>query len=242
MPNGESALQLLLIAVYRIPKLFLLLFYCFIFMLSKLHLTTLLIISALVGGIVLLANGVAVKISWLSAVSATITVISLLLLGFQKWFWRWRCLHGWFVEKPDVRGTWKVTLKSTWKDPNTGESPPEIEAYLAVRQTYSQLSFRLMTAEQNSELISSTIQRAEDGLYKISGIYRSEPLLSIRERSPIHFGAMIVTVIGDPPSGLNGHYWTDRNSSGEFNATMKKEDLYSDYVSAKSAFEAIDNG
>lgn len=212
-------------------------------MLSKLHLTTLLFISAFVGGIVLLATGVAVKISWLSSVSATITVISLLLLGFQKWFWRWRFLHGWFVEKTDINGTWKVTLKSTWKDPNTGASPPEIEAYLAVRQTYSHLSFRLMTAEQpDSELISSTIQRAEDGVYKISGIYRSEPLLSIRERSPIHFGALIVTVIGDPPSGLNGHYWTDRNSSGEFNATMKKANLYSDFVSAKSAFETINNG
>jgi hypothetical protein len=209
-------------------------------MLSKLHLTTLLIISAFVGGIVLLASGVAVKISWLSSVSATITVISLLLLGFQKWFWRWRILHGWFVEKPDIRGTWKVALKSTWKAPNTGESPPEIEAYLAVRQTYSHLSFRLMTAEQpDSELISSIIQRAEDGVYKINGIYRSESLLSIRERSPIHFGAMIVTVIGDPPSGLNGHYWTDRNSSGEFNSTMKKVDLYSDFFSAKRAFETI---
>lgn len=206
-------------------------------MISKLHLTTLLFISAFIGGIVLLINGVAVKISWLSAVSATITVVSLLLLGFQKWFWRWRLLHGWFVEKPDIRGTWKVTLKSTWKDPNTGESPPEIEAYLAVRQTYSQLSFRLMTAEQNSELISSTIQRAEDGVYKISGVYRSEPLLSIRERSPIHFGAMIITVIGDPPSGLNGHYWTDRNSSGEFKSIERKLAVFSDFSSAQQNFK-----
>lgn len=208
-------------------------------MLSKLHLTTLLIISAFVGGIVLLANGVAVKISWLSAVSATITVISLLLLGFQHWFWQWRFLHGWFVEKPDIRGTWKCILKSTWKDPNTGKSPLEIEAYLAVRQTYSHLSFRLMTAEQNSELISSTIQRADDGVYKISGVYRSEPLISIRERSPIHFGALILTAIGDPPSSLNGHYWTDRNSSGEFNATMKISDIYSDFARAQLAFQSI---
>lgn len=207
-------------------------------MLSKLHLTTLLIISAFVSGIVLLASGVAVEIAWLKSVSATITVISLLLLGFEKWFWNWRILHGWFVEKPDIRGTWKVALKSTWKNPNTGESPPEIEAYLAVRQTYSQLSFRLMTVEQNSELISSTIQRAEDGVYKISGIYRSEPLLSIRERSPIHFGAMIVTVIGDPPSGLNGHYWTDRNSSGEFKSSERKEKIFSDFDSAQQSFKA----
>lgn len=206
-------------------------------MLSKLHLTTLLVISAFTGGIVLLANGVAVKISWLSSVSATITVISLLLLGFQKWFWQWRILHDWFVEKPDIRGTWKVTLKSTWKDPNTGESPAYIEAYLAVRQTYSQLSFRLMTTEQNSELISSTIQRADDGVYRISGVYRSEPLLSIRESSPIHFGALIVTVIGDPPSGLNGHYWTDRDSSGEFIATERKLFVFSDFLSAQQNFK-----
>jgi hypothetical protein len=203
-------------------------------MLAKLHLTTLLVISALVGGAVLLANGVAVKISWLSAVSATITVVSLILLGFEHWFWRWRLLHGWFVEKPDIRGTWKVMLRSNWKTENN--EPTEIEAYLAVRQTYSQLSFRLMTAEQNSELVSSSIQRAADGIYKVSGIYLSQPNLTVRERSPIHYGAMLITVIGDPPTALSGHYWTDRNSSGEFNAALRKKSIFSDFISAQSAF------
>lgn len=207
-------------------------------MLSKLHLTTLLIISALVGGLVLLINGIDVKIGWLKTVSATITVISFILLGFQHWFWRWRFLHGWFVEKPDIRGTWKVSLQSTWKDPNTGNTLPEIEAYLAVRQTYSHLSFRLMTSEQNSELISSSIQRAEDGTYRISGVYLSQPYLSVRERSPIHFGALVIAVVGDPPTALRGHYWTDRNSSGEFNATEHKSKIFPDFIFAQQGFES----
>lgn len=209
-------------------------------MLAKLHLTTLLIISAFVGGAVLLVSGVAVKISWLSAVSSTITVVSLILLGFEHWFWRWRLLHGWFVEKPNIRGTWKVILRSNWKAENNEST--EIEAYLAVRQTYSQLSFRLMTAEQNSELVSSSIQRATDGIYKVSGIYLSQPNLTVRERSPIHYGAMLITVIGDLPTALSGHYWTDRNSSGEFNATRRKASIFSDFVSAQQAFESTNNG
>lgn len=209
-------------------------------MLTKIHLTTLLIISALVSGVVLLANGVAVKISWLSAVSATISVVSMLLLGFEHLFWRWKLLHGWFVEKPDIRGTWKVLLRSTWKTEN-GESTA-IEAYLAVRQTYSQLSFRLMTAEQNSELVSSSIQRATDGVYKVSGVYLSQPNLTVRERSPIHYGAILFTVIGDPPTALSGHYWTDRNSSGEFNASCRKTSIFPDFSSAKQAFEVANNG
>lgn len=207
-------------------------------MLSKLHLTTLLIISALVGGLVLLINGVDIKISWLSAVSTTITVTSFILLGFEHWFWRWRFLHGWFVEKPDIRGTWKVTLQTTWKNPNTGNLPPEIEAYLSVRQTYSHLSFRLMTAEQNSELISSSIQRAEDGTYRISGVYLSQPRLSVRDHSPIHFGALVIAVVGDPTTALRGHYWTDRNSSGEFNAIEKKSKIFPDFLSAQQSFES----
>jgi len=101
-------------------------------MISRLHLSTLLIAAAAISGLILFISGVAVKVEWLTSMSATIASMSLLLLAFQHWAWKWRWLHGWFVEKPNLNGTWRVRLKSNWPDPNTGQTVPEKIGYLAV--------------------------------------------------------------------------------------------------------------
>ena len=207
-------------------------------MISRLHLSALLAVAAVVGGAVLVINGAAVRLEWLGAVSATVTVVSLALLAFQHWIWRWRLLHGWFVEVPDLRGTWRITLKSDWVDPETKKRPADIEGYLAVRQTYTNLSLRLMTSESSSKLIGSSIHRAEDGLYEIIGVYQSHPKLSQRKQNPIHFGALLLQVEGDPPSSLSGHYWTDRESWGQLLTMERRLDLYPNFQMAKDAFTA----
>ena len=139
----------------------------------------------------------------------------LILAAFDLWIWRISMLRGWFVKRPCIHGTWKASLQSQWTDPETGTAPPAIAAYIAIRQTYSMLSMRLMTEESTSEILGAEMVRAPDDTYRVAGVYRNEPRLSVRERSPIHYGAVLLQVEGEPASRLTGHYWTDRSSRGE---------------------------
>ena len=206
-------------------------------MLSRLHLSALLWLSFAVGAVILLVGGVAVQWSWAPAVSTTIMVVTGALLLFEHVAWKWRFLHGWFVTKPNLNGTWRVTLHSKWVN-EAGEEAGEIEAYLVVRQTYSHLSLRLFTAESSSEQVTSTIDRATDGVYTVAAAYRNEPRLEVRDRSPMHYGAVLLRVEGDPPEGLRGHYWTDRPSRGEFVAETRLPSLGSSFDDAKGLFSA----
>ena len=210
-------------------------------MISRLHLSTILIIAAVLWGAVLFIAGITIKVNWFQPVSLVVGALILLLAAFDLWLWRISLLRGWFVKRPCVRGTWKTILQSQWTDPETGESPPDIEAYIAIRQTYSMLSMRLMTEESASELLGAEIVRAGDGTYRIAGVYRNEPRLAMRERSPIHYGAMLLEVEGRPPVRLAGYYWTDRNSRGEMQTGSHKATIYPSFDVAREAFSEQDD-
>src|SRR3954470_8222553 len=66
-------------------------------------------------------------------------------------------LHEWFVKRPVIDGTWKLQLRSNWKDPATQNTIPPIEGYMVVRQTFSTLSMRLLTAKSHSEVVGTEI-------------------------------------------------------------------------------------
>ena len=62
------------------------------------------------------------------------------------------------MKRPVIDGTWKVQLRSNWKDPiAAGATVAPIEGYMVVRQTFSTLSMRLLTAESHSELVGTEI-------------------------------------------------------------------------------------
>ena len=184
-------------------------------MLSRLHLSAILLVAAALWGGMLVFEGVAVNVTWFRPFSTVVGALLLLLVAFDLWAWRFRFLQGWFVPRPDLRGTWRVELQSDWKDPATDKVVGPIVAYLVVRQTFSTLSVRMLTAESASELVAADINKAVDGTYRLAAVYRNEPKLAVRDRSPIHYGAIVLDVQGDPVAGLSGHYWTDRNSRGE---------------------------
>ena len=168
-------------------------------MLSRLHLSAILLLAALIWGAMLVIEGVAVSGAWFRPFSTVVGGILLVLVAFDLWAWRFRFLHGWFVPRPDIRGTWMVELRSDWKDPSTGHATAPRIVYLAVRQTFSTLSIRMMTAESESRLVTAEITKAADGVYRVAGVYVNEPKLSVRDRSPIHYGAFLLDVQGEPP-------------------------------------------
>jgi hypothetical protein len=207
-------------------------------MISRLHLSTILAAAVGLWGLMLLSQGVTVSAIMLRPFSAVVGALVLLLLAFDLWAWRLRLLQGWFVPRPDVRGTWRVELQSDWKKPETGEVAAPIVGFLVIRQTFSMISVRLLTAESSSELVGAEIAKAADGTYRISGIYRNEPKLSVRDRSPIHYGALLLDVEGEPVERLAGHYWTDRDTRGQIVSTAHRRDVLANFESASKAFSA----
>ena len=145
-------------------------------------------------------------------------------------------LQGWFVKRPDIRGTWRTIIHSKWLDPSTGKIIEPIEGYMTIRQTYSSLSLRLMTKESCSELMGSEIITNKDTTFRVSGIYRNEPTQLIKDRSPIHNGAFLLQVIGNPVTSLKGHYWTDRDTSGEIELIGRRSHIYPDFESANKSY------
>lgn len=207
-------------------------------MLSRLHLSVILLLAAGIWGTMLVVEGVAVSGTWFRPFSTVVGILLLLLVAFDLWAWRLRFLQGWFVPRPDIRGTWRVELRSDWKNPVTNEVVAPIPGYLVVRQTFSTLSLRMLTSESSSELVAAEISKATDGTYRLAAVYRNEPKLSVRDRSPIHYGAIVLDVQGDPAKDLVGYYWTDRKTRGELRTLARHDTIAGSFSQAEALLPA----
>jgi hypothetical protein len=205
---------------------------------SRIHLSAILLIAASLWAAVLSFAGVPLSTTWFRPFSPVLSVLLLLFVAFDLWAWRFRFLQGWFVPRPDVRGTWRVVLQSDWKEPATGQTIGPITAFLVIRQTFSMISMRMLTVESSSELVGAAIAKANDGTYRISGVYWNEPKLSVRDRSPIHYGGLLLDVEGSPVERLSGHYWTDRATKGEIASVAHKIEQLVSFDSASRAFSS----
>jgi hypothetical protein len=205
-------------------------------MTSGKYIKALLYLALTAWAIVLYVGGQAINSAWLSPLSTVTTVLLMAVMAFDLWLWKLPFLQGWFVNRPVIDGTWRAELRSNWVDPITKTPVPPIEAYVVIRETFSTLSLRLMTKESSSELVGTEIVCSADGLYCISGVYRSEPRYQARERSPIHYGAVWIRIINEPSKVLRGHYWTDRRTAGEMELTGRQTRKFQDFDSAQAHY------
>jgi hypothetical protein len=205
-------------------------------MTAERYIKSIIYVAVLAWTIVLLVNHEAIHPSLLQPLSTVTTVVLYAVLAFDLWLWKLPFLHGWFVKRPVIDGTWKVEIRSTWKNPATDAAIPPVEGFMTVRQTFSTLSMRLTTTESSSELVGTEIVCSSDGLYCISGVYRNEPRFQVRDRSPIHYGAVWLKVIDTPTQKVIGHYWTDRESAGEIELTDRRSKKFQDIQSAQEYF------
>jgi hypothetical protein len=136
----------------------------------------------------------------------------------------------------DISGTDK--LRSNWKDP-TGAIIPPLGGYVVIRQTFLNLSLRLLTKESSSHLVGTEIVCAVEGLYCVSGVYRNEPRYQDRSHSEIHFGAVWLQVIDTPAPMLEGHYGTDRKTAGEMLLTDRQRTKFQDFKSAQASYARL---
>jgi hypothetical protein len=168
---------------------------------------------------------------------AAAAVAALLLQAFDRWVWRWPLIFR-FVRRPHIGGTWRGTLESHWIDPETNQRiPPDDEVYMVIRQTYWTVSARLITRESKSYSMLATIDSEGNAQYSLMAIYRNTPRARVRHRSQIHHGSLMLDIAGDPPSRLEGFYWTDRQTMGEIELTRRFGKHVNDFANAHALSE-----
>lgn len=205
-------------------------------MLSKLQLSAIIALAAFVWGVALWASGVPVTKEMLYVFGTVTSVVGIALLVFDRWVWRLSILHPWFVTVPNLNGTWKAKIQSTWINPDTQQGIPPIEAFLVIRQTHSSLSVRLMTPESSSECCAAKILRASDGIYQAVCIYRNEPQHEVRHRSEVHYGGMRLHIAERYPATIRADYWTDRKTTGDIQMSDRRRKLCGSYQEAQGLY------
>ena len=200
-------------------------------MLTRLHISSFIGLTISVWLIALWVRGEPVlSIEFIQPFSIVVGAITIIAALFNKYAWSWKIFKGWYVNRPDLRGTWKVVLESSWIKPDTNEKKHPIIGYAVIRQTFTSLSIRLMTTESRSKLVAQSIKKEDDGLFRIAAIYRNEPKIELQgNRSEMHYGSFLLEIHGSPVSLMEGHYWTDRGTKGSMKLTEHKKELYSTY-------------
>jgi len=203
---------------------------------QRIHLSALLLIFSLVWAGLLVLEGVNVTPAFFSPLSKVIGIGVLLLSAFDLWLWRVPVLHGWFVKRPYLRGTWRVTFQTSWRNPETGQIPGPITGFMVVRQTYTNLTMTLLTQESSSQFVADELAVAPDGSFVVFAVYHNEPKVQVRHRSEIHYGALKLSVRGTPATSMEGTYWTDRLTRGDIRLTERRKGIFDDFESASAEF------
>ena len=209
---------------------------------ERIHIIVFLAIATLVWWVTLLLQDT--PVTWEHGKPFTVVVSVLGLLGFvfNRFLWRLPILHGWFVKRPDLRGTWRVELQSSYISPKTKQRVPMIVCYMGVEQTLSKIQMHLITSESESWFIADHIRPSPSGNgYQVIGVYTNEPKIHLREEriSEIHKGAIIIDTHGSGvrPNTLKAQYWTDRNTNGTMDFTNRVSQVFTRFEDAERHFE-----
>lgn len=211
-------------------------------MFTRLQITAALAVATIAWGTVLYLQGT--PLSWEHLLPFT-TVVGVLVgvsLAMEYFLWRCRWLQGWLFDRPDLRGTWKVTIYSEWiQNPETGEKGPPITAYAGITQTSSKLQIHLMTPESESCLLAHAVEATSCGnRFNVSIVYANTPGVELRGlRSERHVGAATISTHGPKkykPNSMTAEYWTDRRSVGRMSFEDWHPTIYSRYQDAAAAF------
>lgn len=208
-------------------------------MLTRIQISALLAISALIWAVVLLVQKQPLTMALLNPFSAVVTSLVIILWLFDKWLWKWSPLHLLFSGPTILEGTWQGTLRTTWVDQSTGKSPPDKTVYLLITQQWSAIHLRLMTDQGGSISILAREYPANDGLKQILCLYENTPKAENRGQSKNsrHYGGMILQVQGEPAKKLEGHYWTDKNpsTSGYLSFSARSKARHTSFEEASAA-------
>jgi hypothetical protein len=194
--------------------------------------TTILVFSGLI-----LLDGGSLEWSYLRYASAAVFASTLSWMVWDRFLWATPLGQRLASTPPDIRGTWRGTLKSQWIDPETGSAVDLKPAYLVIRQTATTVSATLITDEQKSKSQLGEVMPGEDP--ELVYMYTGKPRHELQHRSRIHHGSTSLQIVGSPATRLHGHYWTDRGSQGGLDFAARAIKQYaSDYLNAEAFRES----
>jgi hypothetical protein len=206
---------------------------------SRIHITAFVLIAALIWWGTLYLQGISITLKHLVPFGTVVSVLAVFWLLLDVWLWKCPILQGWFIQRPNLQGTWLVELQSDWINPETKEGIPPITCYMGVEQSLTKLQMHLMTPESESWLIANSIKKSDNGSgYQIVGIYTNKPDISIRNnRSEMHLGSISLETHGSNsyPSSLTGEYWTDRKTTGRMDFKKRVDNVFTRYEDANQA-------
>lgn len=154
-------------------------------------------------------------VNYLNIVPTVVTLDVVLGFIFIKYLWRMKILRGWLVPFPDLNGSYKGTIQTTWEDDITNERPAPIPATLTIHQSLLRISCVMRTTEMTSHsFIADFILDSDEQVNKLAYSYSSEPKQVVIERSPCHLGTTVFEIEEKPKIKLVGQYWTGRKTTG----------------------------
>ncbi|SBW17199.1 putative membrane protein [Candidatus Protofrankia californiensis] len=201
-------------------------------MISRSQIQIAITLAVVAWALLLFVEGVSLKPTYLKPYSIAIGIVTLCFLAYDRWIWKFPPLSR-TLGKPVLRGTWKGEIRSEWIDPSTGTRIAPIEVYVAIFQTSSTISLRLMSKESSSSTLTAALQVSKVALPRIASMYQNIPSLSLRRHSGIHHGAILLDVYGLPVQRLFGWYWTDRDTKGEISLEVRSRKIYSSFNEAQ---------
>lgn len=205
-------------------------------MLTRLQITIALALATVAWGAMLWWQKTPLSWEHLAPFTTVVGVLVVVSLAMENVLWRWRLFQGWLFNRPDLRGTWKVTIQSEWINPETNERIPPIAAYAGITQTLSKLQIHLMTPESESCLLAHAIEPTLCGnRFDVSVVYANTPGVALRGvRSERHVGAATISTHGMKfkPDSMSAEYWTDRRSVGRMSFEGRVPEIYSRYKDA----------
>ncbi len=132
---------------------------------------------------------------------------ALLYFWFDKVGWRSGIKSARFSQIPDLRGTWKAVIKSSYKDPSG--SATTIEGAAHIRQTWTKLSIRLQFGSSTSCSTMGAINTEDSPDCGLNYEYLNEPDPHGLETMNIHRGTSHLRLSLDGRA-LDGDYYTGR--------------------------------
>ena len=84
-----------------------------------------------------------------------------------------------------------------------------------MRQRFWRVSIRLLTRESASSSLVANFKADADGVHQLIYVYANTPRPGVRDRSEVHYGAVVLGAPRNPNEALEGHYFTDRKTRGE---------------------------
>lgn len=206
---------------------------------TRAQITALLGLAVVTWGAWLIFAGTSVGLEHLKPFSLAVGVLAGAVAAFNAILWRWPVFRSLLADRPILLGAWKIEIASTFIDQVTGQ-PKVIDAYYQVRQTYLNISIRLITKETTSKTQCAQLLKSEDGEWTLQGTFLDTPDVSLRHQSGIHFGAFWIILAGNPVTSFRGQYWTDRGTKGKIKsiAHLPDEEI-ADYESAVKRFSDL---